>query len=484
MSNKNLIIKFADDLIKQKKKTRSVKYVLRIGFYTLITGSLLSIPLRFLLGISFEIPLILTLIVLILSFIYGFLGIENQIDILQETDSILASKEKLSAAYQFSNSNNPFSNLLLDNAVEIINNVKLKEIFRVKFSKRDSFLPLLIALFFFLWMSNFTFLHLSDENKAIGDLLIDAAEKISAVPNNDNDKDIEDIIDEYNKLGKKLQDQFMSEKSIKEKVEELSLKMEKKIDELSREGVKKDSKTLGQEENESEIHQLQRKTEISKELSEILNSLMKTFQNQSDSSMENTLSNNEGNGESDFNTGNDEVFSSQEESTKSGQSYKSKENTTENVEKNEGEPSDSQVVESENDETKGDKDSSSEPDSRDEDGNYPGTGNNRDSNKVEELLERKLSDSQFPDNSQNNREEERQSGEFDEDRIRADLKKGEEMKSFVRALPHIVSPTLHDREIIYFYRNQLETAIETESIPEGYESVIRDYFLSIGVLDE
>ncbi len=479
MSNKNLIIKFADDLIKQKKKTRSVKYVLRIGFYTLITGSLLSIPLRFLLGISFEIPVILTLTVLILTYIYGFLGIENQIDILQETDSILASNEKLSAAFQFSNSNNPFSNLLLANAVAIIHEVKIKEIFKVKFSKRDSFLPLLIALFFFLWMSNFTFLQVSDENNAIGDLLIDTAEKISAVPNNDNDKDIEDIIDEYNKLGKKLQEQFMSEKSIKEKVEELSLKMEKKIDELSREGVKKDSKTLGKDENESEIHQLQRKTEISKELSEILNSLMKTFQNQSDYSMENTLSKKEGNKESDFNSGNDEVLSSQEESTESGQSYKS-----ENMEKDKEEPSDSQVVEPENEEIKDDRESSSGSDSKEEDGNYPGTGDNKDSNKVEELQERKLSDSQFQDNSQNITEEEKQSGEFDEERIRADLKKGEEMKSFVRALPHIVSPTLHDKEIIHYYRNQLETAIETESIPEGYESVIRDYFLSIGVLDE
>jgi hypothetical protein len=80
--------------------------------------------------------------------------------------------------------------------------------------------------------------------------------------------------------------------------------------------------------------------------------------------------------------------------------------------------------------------------------------------------------------------EERQSGEFNEENIRGKLQDGEQMKSFIRALPHIVDPSLQDKEIIYYYRNQLETAIENEILPEGYESVIRDYFLGIGVLNE
>jgi hypothetical protein len=58
------------------------------------------------------------------------------------------------------------------------------------------------------------------------------------------------------------------------------------------------------------------------------------------------------------------------------------------------------------------------------------------------------------------------------------------MKSFIRALPHMGNPTLEELEIIHFYRNQLESAIKQENLPESYQSVVRDYFLSIGVLNE
>jgi len=277
MNRKTKIDTFAEILLKEKKISRSFQNTIQISFFILIGGIILALPLRYFWGITFQVPFLFILLILILSFIYGFLGIENKLDILIEADTMLKTNEKLSAAYQFSNSENPYSTLVSNDALRIMNEIGNKKIFKIKFSKKDPFQFVLLAIFIFLWLFNFSFLQISEKNKALGNMLINTSERIDAVLSDNKDKDVEDIADEYGKLGKKIQERFMNEKSIEEEVEKLSSKLEDKVEELSREGINKESKSLNGDENESEVFQLNKKLEMSNDLNNILNSLMKTF---------------------------------------------------------------------------------------------------------------------------------------------------------------------------------------------------------------
>ena len=487
MGYKLFIEEFAELLIRQKKKIRSIQNLLMISFICLSLGILLALPLRYYRGISFEIPLLILLIISVLAFIYGFLGVEKKEEILRETDTKLKLNEKLSAAYQFADSDNPYSSLLENDAVAIINELQVKKIYKIRFSRRDPFQPLLLALFLFLWLSSFSFLQVSNENKAIGEMLVDTGDKIDTVTGDSDDKDIEDISEEYKKLGQRIQDRFMNDAAIEDEVEKLSRKLEKKIESLSREGVNKESQTLSDEETESEVFQLNRKTEMSNELGDILQSLMKTFslsQETAPGGIRRGDGSESGDGEQRPNTDN------------------KGENTTIPEEKPDEESLEGSNSEDSTDLEAGDSESllekvqdgsntSREPGDGEGKEKDDASGNEPSPSFSDETDEDEMSSNYTPGNEvqeehdeYSEMKEEKQSGEFDDENIRAELQDGEQMKSFIRALPHIVEPTLDDMEIIHFYRYQLETAIEKEVLPEGYESVIRDYFLSIGVLNE
>ena len=488
MNQKDNLNNFADMLINQKRLIRSIQYLLITSFTVLIIGIISSLPLRYYFGISFEIPLIFMLLIMLLSFIYGFLGIENRIDVLREADERKGLNEKLSAAYQYGDSDNPYSKLIINESRSIINALKVNEIFHVKYSRRDPFQPLLLALLLFLWLSSFTFLEISESNIALGQMLADTSEKIDAANSEAQDKDIEDIADEYNKLGQKIQDQFMNDQSIEKEVDQLSKKLERKIDELSREGVKKDSQTLGDDED-GELYQLKRKTEMSDELSDILQSLMKTFSispNEASGGMKRSEGGSSGEGDQDTAMAPDgtepEGQNDERESDQTGESTPI--DGTSELEVGEEGEAQKNLNEGTSNSTESDEDQVLEKE--ESSGSEPNPSPSKNSEEEEEMFANKTPGAE---NSEDTDEftplkEEKQSGEFDEENIRGELKDGEQMKSFIRALPHIVEPSLEDMEIIYFYRNQLETAIDREILPEAYESVVRDYFLSIGVLNE
>jgi len=488
MRNKVIIDQFAELLIKEKRKIRAVQYIILLSFIGLSIGIVLALPLRYYLGIGVITPLILFATLLVLSAIYGFLGIENKIDVLKLTDTKLDLNEKLSAAYQFADTENPYSSLLVNDAIDIIENTKVNDVFSIRFSKRDPFQPLLLALFFFLWMSSFSFLQISDDNMADGEMLLDIAGKIDAVNSDEQDKDVEELADEYRKLGNRIQDHYMNEKSIENEVQELSQKLERQVEELSREGIEKESQTLSDEEAENEVFQLQRKQEMSDELSDILESMMKSFSMPSNSAPEGMRR-----GDASESTDGDETILTEEEIRTSSQ-YEEIE--SEDI-PDDGYIDDSATLDPGNSDEETGENKTAEatdpespaPEDENQGENLENSNQNPLSKNMEQMED--SNSSTMPGNEKGEDEvdwsdyrEEQQSGEFDEENIEGDLQEGEQMKSFIRALPHIVDPTLKDMEVIHFYRNQLETAIDKEILPEGYESVIRDYFLSIGVLNE
>ncbi|MBI9097975.1 MAG: hypothetical protein JEY91_05835, partial [Spirochaetaceae bacterium] len=488
MSKKDKLEHFAQSLIRQKRIIRSMQYLLFVSFLSLSIGTVLSIPLRYYLSVSFKIPLLLLAGVLILTLIYGYLGIETPLSVLQEADSKLDLHEKLSAAYQFGETENPYSELILDDSLEIVASLKSSRVYQIRFSRRDPFQPLLLALFLYLWISSFSFLQIDDSWRAIGEILVDTSGKIDAVNSETKDRDLDDIAEEYRKLGQKIQDQFMNDQSIEDEVEELSGKLERKIEELSREGVNRESQTLSDGETESEVFQLNRKKEMSDDLNEILQNLMKTF-SLSPYEIPGRSRSGEGGrpGEGDQKmTMNDNMITEESpESESSGDT--SSENAL--VERSpEVESGDSSEFSESPDNTVDGETSSSSTDSREMEKNEEGTGEKSgpadSDDKGDELTGNSnpgnMTSEDFSDLDPLIEQE--QSGEFDEENIRGELGEGEQMKSFIRALPHIVEPTLKEMEVIHFYRNQLETAVDTEILPESYQSVVRDYFLSIGVL--
>lgn len=478
---------FADELIRQKKIVRSIEYVLLISFIFLSVAIVLAIPLRYFWGMSFIIPLSAYIGSAILSFIYGFLGIENQLDILKETDARKSLNEKLSAAYQYGGSDNPYSSLIIQEADEIIKNLSAQQVFQVRFSRRDPFQPLLLALFIFLWMSNFSLLQISDQTLTNSEILIDTSFKIDAVNSDEEDKSLEDIAEEYRKLGQKIQDQFMSEHSIEKEVDQLSRKLENKIDELSRKGVDKDSQTF-EEDLDSEIFQLNRKKEMSDELNDILESLMQTFSISPEMVPGGAR---KGDGE---NSGKNDGQSDMSEETfldeNSADSDTESPGERTEIEKEKEFEQNSRKSEIQQDSFNEGASNSREPGSSEgiKDNEEPGTKQNP--FPLEEADENRAfndtagSDDGSQDKSYKPLREEKESGEFDDENIQGELREGEQMKSFIRALPHIVDPTLEEMEVLHFYKNQLENTIDKESLPESYQRVVRDYFLSIGVLNE
>lgn len=445
---------FAHELIRQKRIIHSIENTLLISFIFLSVAIVLAIPLRYFMGIDFVIALFLYLGFVILSFIYGFLGIENPLSVLKETDARMTLNEKLSAAYQFGETTNPYSILLVRDAEEIIKNLSARDVFQVNFSRRDPFQPLLLALFLFLWMSSFSLLQMSDQSLTIGEILMETSLKIDAVNNDGVDKNLEDIAEEYRKLGQKIQDQFMSEHSIDREVDKLSRKLENKIEELSRKGVNKDSQTL-EEDLESEIFQRNRKKEMSEKLNDILQSLMKTF-SRSPAMVPGSARKGDGenSGGERFLDENDDDSEEQQESHNDGASNNKEPGSSEEIKENEEEG------------TKQNPDSMA-----DSDNDKSAHTNAVAEDSVQESTHKPL-------------REKKESGEFDDENIEGELLEGEQMKSFIRALPHIIDPTLKEREVLYFYKNQLENTIDREILPEDSQTVVRDYFLSIGVLDE
>jgi len=486
MSKINKLEEYALMLIRQKRIIRSTHYLLIISFISLSLGVVLALPLRYYLGLSFEFPLFVYIVLLLLSFIYGFLGIIEPLDILKETDLKMSLNERLSAAFQFVESENPYSELLANEAEVIMEKLKVNQVYKIRLSRRDPFQPLLLALFLFLWMSSFSFLQISDATMVTGDMLIDASLKIDAVNSGNNDKDIEDIAEEYKKLGQKIQDQFMNDQSIENEVEELSRKLERKIEELSRKGADKDSRVFEKDE-ESEIYQLNRKEDMSDALSDILESLMKTFSISPDS-VPGGVRKGEGgtSGEGDRQ-----------------QTYSEERNPDKNAQDSPEDSSDeSTAVEETSELDQGTSDelpenlnegdlSSDQPGLPEgmKDDEASGTEQNPSSSfdpDEEEMVSDSTPGSDSPEDISDFTpfKKQRESGEFDDENIRGELQEGEQMKSFIRALPHIVEPTLEEMDILHFYRNQLENAVDKEILPEGYQRVIRDYFLSIGVLNE
>lgn len=486
-NKKKRLVNFAEQLIRQKKIIRSVQNLLVVSFICLSLGILLSIPMRYFLGTGFIIPFLVLIVTLVLTFIYGFLGIESHLSALKDADEKMSLNEKLSAAFQFGDSANPYAGLLMDDALQITETLKANQIYQIRFSRRDPFQPLLLALFFFLWMSSFSFLQISDSNIATGEMLVDTSEKIDAVNREIEDKDIEDIAEEYRKLGQKIQDQFMNDQSIENEVEELSQKLEKKIEELSREGVDKDSQTLDDDEADSELYQLNRKEEMSQELNDILQNMMKTFSLTPDMTlggMRQSEGGESGNGEGQSG------MSDEPMSAENGDMNIPEEGTSESVSPEESsEIEKEETTEGEKQPSKGDpnsQESSSKEGEKNDNaqGNEPGPTPSSDEDDEKSTNSNPGSETADDTSDISPMREEKQSGEFDEDNIRGELRDGEQMKSFIRALPHIAEPTREEMEVIHFYRNQLETAIDKEILPESYHSVVRDYFLGIGVLNE
>jgi hypothetical protein len=462
MNRKDKINQFADDLIRRKRRVRSLQYMLIVSFTTLSAGIVLSLPLRFFCGTNPLIPLIIVPVLILLSGIYGLLGLEERIDTLRQTDKELKLNERLSAAYQFAETKNPYSQILLDDALEIIGKTLVSRVFKTNFSRRDPFQPLLMALFLFLWLSSFSFLQVNDQNRALGELLTNISEQIDAVNSEPKNKDIEEISEEYRKLGKRIEDRFMNNQSIDNEVQKLSDRLEKKIEDLDREGINRDSQYSGEEDSESELYQLHRKKELSEELSSIMEDLMKTF-----SLSPETLRGTGQRGKGGV-SGENGKETTGEKADLSGRSDENLiDDSVDSTEKTH-EPND---TDRSND--TGDKDLSNSADITDPEDNS-GIADNKDPG-----------NEAAGDTSQYSIiREKKQSGEFDEESIHAELQEGEQMKSFIRALPHMGNPTLEELEIIHFYRNQLESAIKQENLPESYQSVVRDYFLSIGVLNE
>lgn len=479
---------FADKLIKRKRFMRSVQYLLIINFFSLLAGIILALPLRYFLGLTVGIPLTALIIILFLSFIYGFLGIEKSLDILKETDLKMSLNEKLSAAYQFGESENPYSILLINEAENIINNLDVRNVFQIKLSRRDPFQLLFIALFFFLWMSSFSFLQIGENSIITGDMLIEASQKIEAVNSANKDKELEELAEEYRKLGLKIQDQFMQDQSIKRKVDKLNDKLERIKEDLSREGVDKENQFFNEEE-ESEIFQLNRKKKMSDDLNEILKSLMKTF---SISTEQIPATRRKGDGESSTEANEQSYF--REEKFVKGSN-----DTTENDSREESDPTatdrTSEIEKSDRDDSQKDlnKGKNNNPESESTDGvkDDSAAGTEQHNFSQSEDIEKEMPSKETPGSNRTDEtteytflREEKESGEFDEENIRGELQEGEQMKSFIRAFPKIVEPTLKELEVLHYYKNQLKNAVDKEILPESYQTIVRDYFLSIGVLNE
>ncbi|MBN2658747.1 MAG: hypothetical protein JXR86_16950 [Spirochaetales bacterium] len=490
MTDRDKLASFAEQLIKQKRLIRAIKNILSLSFIALIAGSLAALPLRYFFGLDSPAPLGLLAGACLLSFIYGFLGVETHLSILRESDEKMGLKEKLSAAYQFGQSDNPYSTLIMGEALRLIETIKPGNVFPVIFSKRDPFIPLLTGLCLFLWMSSFSFLQISDRQMAIGDILLDSSERIDAVNSGEKDKDLEELAEEYRKLGQKIQDRFMNDKSIDREVEELSLRLEKKIEELSREGVQKESRTLSDEEADSEIYQLERKREMGDELGDILESLMKTFSLTPDMRLGSSVERRDGmSGEGGLSEerNSESPPGSAEEGTPAEDSESSDSARTGAPDKGETGEQGEDLQDSDSSQGKPGKSDGLEKDNSKSGNTDP----------LSPFFDKEEKISDFDPASPPGEEmtedmgdfqpfrEKKESGEFgEEDNIRGDLREGEQIKSFIRALPHIVEPTKEEMDIIHFYRNQLESAIDREILPPGYESVIRDYFLAIGVLND
>ncbi len=478
---------FADELIRQKRITRAIEYTLLTSFILLSAGIVLAIPLRYFMGIDIIMPLSIYAGSIILSFIYGLLGIENPLEVLKDTDARKFLNQKMSAAFQYGDSNNPYSSLLVREAEDLIENLSAQQVFHVRFSRRDPFQPLLLALFLFLWMSSFSLLQISDQALTNGQMLIDTSLKIDAVNSDEEDRNLEDIAEEYRKLGQKIQDQFMSEHSIEKEVDKLSRKLENKIEGLSRKGVDKQSQTFD-EDLDSEIFQLNRKKEMSDELNDILQSLMKTFSLSPDMVPGGVR---KGDGNNSGNSDQESAFSEEKYLDDSGNNSLGKpedpSDSTEIEQAPEQDSGKSEIQQESNNEGAG---NSQEPGSLEGTKNDEEPGTHQNPFPLEEPEDDMAANNTpgteegLQDNTYKPLREEKESGEFDDGNIRGELQEGEQMKSFIRALPHIVDPTLEEMEVLYFYRNQLENAIDRESLPENYQSVVRDYFLSIGVLNE
>ncbi len=271
----------------------------------------------------------------------------------------------------------------------------------------------------------------------------------------------------------------MNKNALEEEVEKLSSKLEKKIDTLSRDGIYKDSKSIDDEKN-SEIYQLNRKTEISDSLNDILQSLLKTFSISPESTpggRGERVSEKEIENESNSTTGEEETFSRTDEYDDNQLASKGENESGISDVKTDN----SEDLQREKGDVQGENEGINEADDITE---SDSSGVDQNSAEKKDLIEKDITEDPGKNAPPLHEEEKEQSGEFDEDRIEGELNEGEEIKSFIRALPHMVDPTLNDLDIIYYYNKQLETAINKEQLPEGYESVIRDYFLSIGVLNE
>lgn len=490
MTDRTRLRKYADQLIKQKKMIQATHYLLITVFIVFSAGTLLALPLRYFLGFSYHWPIFLAAAASALSFIYGFLGLDNAENVFQQMDDSMHLNEKMSAAWQFGHTDNPYSRLLLEDASSLMEEIEPSQVFKLHFSRRDPFIPLLMALFLFLWMGSFSFLEISDEQQAKGEYLVETSERIDAVIGDDSDKALEEISEEYEKLGQKIQDRFMNEQSLENEVEKLSRKLEEKIAELSREGVDRDSKVLGEDEADSEVYQLERKREMNEDLQDILDSLMKTFSITPDMGLSGGQSGErEQSGEGGTSGGQREEqrrgSQSTEEDSDSADDASSSGETTH---LNEGDSSVDPREQGEESDSSGNKPGQSEGLDKEDTGSSDIAPEfDRDFEGDEQFDPNQFPGNDTPDDMSELKplKEERQSGEFDkEENIEGDLQEGEQMKSFIRALPHIVEPTREEMEVLRYYRNQLESTVDKEILPEGYEEVIRDYFLGIGVLND
>lgn len=488
MGDRDFLEKYVKLLDRQRRLIRAAQNLLLVSFAVFSLGIICALPLRYFLGWSYEMPLSVASGIILLSIIYGFLGITDKTGLFREMDRNLNLKEKMSAAWQFGGTDSPYSPILMEDAEEIILKTEPHRVFKIHFSRRDPFIPLLLALFLFLWMGNFSFLRISDEQLNLADFLTGTADRIDAVNGEDLDRDLDEISEEYRKMGETLKDRFMNQQTLEREVDKLSKRLEKKIESLSREGVDKESKELGDKEADTPVYQLDRKEELSDELENLLDSLMKTFSMNPELALGMTNGQNgrrSAEGQSPGGSGEKGAGSdTRDEGDMDGQSGTTEEKgaSSDNPEESE-KPADS-YSESESTSNRPGESSDSQSSESPESNETPQL-NRKDKNESGDQSMSGEMDRAVENLEQTGQREQQQSGEFDkEDNIRGDLHNGEQMKSFIRALPHIVEPTREESDVLHYYRNQLETAVEKELLPNEYEAVVRDYFLGIGVLKD
>lgn len=487
MADTRFLLFLLRDLSRQKRLSRSFRFLLYGAVCSFFTGTLLIFIFRWQ---AWETTVLCIGVFLIplLSAIYGLLGLENEQELLLKADNHYNLPETLSSAWEISkrDPDNPFFPLLIEDARAAAGKIRQKDVYPFVFRQWQIIVPVLAASMLFLGTFSFPFLAVDPLIASEGLILEELGKKLAEeIP--EEDVETHDLALKLQRLGEKLQEKPMTRERARQEVDSFSEQIESRIGDLKRQNLmaEVEEDVPGAKDFQEDIFRLERgessdegiaafreKIVGSDEIDpETLERIEKAFDEYDPGSGDR--------GDSWLSDKLKEELGEQGKSDRTIDNLSSAEDILSDTEDRLDEGSSDSIAQSDNKESEetGISSGTSRPGEEeiDEEG-LPGEGGSAGKSssapgggEPEEPEETTEPISMFSEGSMKE--------------LEGKLTPGDQMKAFIRSLPSYSETAGGGSGYILEYRKQIENVISTEQIPEKYMGFVRDYFLEIGVIE-